>query len=314
MVYFYAQFDIPAQSYGTWNAGQIRENSTEEFDNGEKSGVYFTYKTIRGQKVKLKVGISFVSIGKAKNNLKEIDHWDIELVKQSAEEEWNKIFNLVEIEDKNESNKRMFYTAMYHSFMQPTERTGENPKWNSSEPYFDDFYAIWDTFRATNPLFTLLKPSLERDIIRSLIDIYKFEGYMPDVRSGNDNGRVQGGTDCDILIADALVKKIKILDYETALQSMLKNATVSPGGNERKEGRGGLMDYNKLGYVSTDFERAGSRTMEYSNNDYAIAVIAKMLGKKDVCKKYLEQSQNWENLWNPKNKKFRIFRIYLAEK
>lgn len=98
----------------------------------------------------------------------------------------------------------------------------KNCEMGTDEPYYDDYFAIWDTFRATHPLFTLLTPSVQTDMIRSLIDIYKHDGYMPDARSGNDNGRVQGGTDCDILIADAMVKGLKNIDYETALQSMVK--------------------------------------------------------------------------------------------
>ncbi len=98
----------------------------------------------------------------------------------------------------------------------------------SSEPYFDDYYAIWDTFRATHPLFALLKPSRQADIVRSMIDIYEHEGYMPDGRSGNCNGRVQGGSNSDVPIADAIVKNLPGIDYEKGLAAMIKNAEVEP--------------------------------------------------------------------------------------
>jgi predicted alpha-1,2-mannosidase len=135
-------------------------------------------------------------------------------------------------------------------------------------------------------------------MINSLIDIYKQEGYMPDARSGNSTGRTQGGSNSDVLIADAFVKGLKGINYEEALNSMIKNAEVPPGGDERMKGRGGINDYNKLGYVSTDYERAGSRTMEYAYNDYCIAVVAKGLGKAAVYDKYIQRSRNWENIWN----------------
>lgn len=297
-VYFYALFDTPASHEGTWKSDKLAPGSKSEFDSCEKTGAWFTFKTYKGQKIKVKVGISFLSVGKAKENLKELTTWNIDQVQKEAENKWNDILDKVVINDNNEANKKIFYTAMYHAFLQPTNRTGENPKWHSDEPYYDDFYTIWDTFRATNPLFTLLNPALEGNLIRSLIDIYKFEGYMPDGRAGNDNGRVQGGTDADILIADAMVKKIDGIDYNKAFEAMLKDAEVPPGGDERKEGRGGLPDYNTLGFVSTKYERAGSRTIEYANNDYAISVVAKNLGKNDLFKKYRKRASNWQNLWN----------------
>jgi predicted alpha-1,2-mannosidase len=303
-VYFYAQFDTPASQMGTWKSDKLTPGSMSEFDSGEKTGAYFTFQTNHGQKVKVKLGISFLSMVKAKENLKELTSWSIDETKLNAEKEWNQILGVVDINDNNEENKKIFYTAMYHAFLQPTNRTGENPKWYSTEPYYDDFYAIWDTFRATNPLYNLLSPSLSRDIIRSLIDIYKYDGYMPDARSGNDNGRVQGGSDADMLIADALVKKLGGIDYNKAFEAMLKNAEVPPGGDERKEGRGGLTDYKTLGFVSTDYERAGSRTVEYANNDYAISVVAKSLGKADLYEKYKKRASNWENLWNPNIESF----------
>jgi predicted alpha-1,2-mannosidase len=181
----------------------------------------------------------------------------------------------------------------------PTNKTGENPLWKSDEPYYDDLYAIWDTYRTTHPLLTLISSDIQRDMVRSMIDIYRYEGYMPDARSGNVTGRTQGGSNNDIIIADAFVKGLKGIDYETAFQAMIKNAEVPPGGNEQKEGRGGIPDYNSLGYVSTSYERAGTRTVEYSACDFAIATVAKGFGKNDLYEKYLKRASNWKNLWRP---------------
>ena len=296
-VYFYAQFDTPATEVGTWKGNKVYSGKLSQTDSNEKTGAYFKYNTTKGQKIRAKVGISFVGLNKARSNLSEMKSWDFQEVKDVAVDQWNQLLSKARVTG-TEENKKIFYTAMYHSYLQPVNRTGENPKWVSDEPYYDDYFAIWDTFRAPHPLFTLLTPSVQTDMIRSLIDIYKHDGYMPDARSGNDNGRVQGGTDCDILIADAMVKGLKNIDYETALQSMVKNAEVAPGGDERKEGRGGIADYNALGYVSTAYERAGSRTFEYANCDFAIATVASALGKHDVAEKYYQRANNWQNIWN----------------
>ena len=120
---------------------------------------------------------------------------------------------------------------------------------------------------------------------------------MPDARSGNSNGRTQGGSNAEIVIADAFVKGLKGIDYELALEAMLKDATVPPGGNEEAEGRGGLIPYLELGYIPHGIDRAGNRTVEYSYCDYAIALVAKGLGKEDLYQRYLKQSENWKNLW-----------------
>jgi predicted alpha-1,2-mannosidase len=176
-------------------------------------------------------------------------------------------------------------------------RTGENPNWNTGKPYYDDFFCIWDTFRATHPLYTLINSNRQVDMVNTLLDVYANEGYMPDARSGNCNGMTQGGSNSDVLIADAWMKGLKGIDYELALQAMIKNAEVPPGGNEDKEGRGGLPEYSTLGYVTPRTPRAGSRTMEYVFNDFCIATVARGLGKNDIADKYFRRANNWKNIW-----------------
>lgn len=297
-VYFYAQFDTPAAEYGTWKSHKQMPGEKVQYDTNEMTGAYFTYHTQAGQKVTAKIGISYLSTGKARMNAAEMTSWDFDTVRGECVKQWEKILNKVVVKGTDEQ-KKIFYTALYHAYLQPVDKTGENSKWASDEPYYDDFYCIWDTFRATHPLFTLLTPTKQADMLRSLLDIYKHDGYMPDGRSGDDNGRVQGGSNSDILFADAYVKGLKGIDYELALEAMIKNAEVAPGDDERKEGRGGITDYNTKGYVSTRHERAGTRTMEYANCDYAIATLAKGLKKKDLAEKYLLRSHNWQNIWNP---------------
>lgn len=207
-VYFHAETDTPAASFGTWKDGKTEPGKESQFDSGQKTGAYMTFNTTEGQKIRVRVGISYISCGRASANMRQVDTWDFDKVKAEATAKWNRVLDKVELDgDKNDKVK--FYTALYHCYLQPTDKTGENPKWTSAEPNYDDFYAIWDTFRATHPLFTILTPSRQADMLRSLIDIWRNDGYMPDARSGNDNGRVQGGSNCDILFADAIVKGVE---------------------------------------------------------------------------------------------------------
>ena len=298
-VYFYAETDTPSNTYGTWKSGKKHKLRKEQTDTAEKTGAFFTYKVKKGQQIKIKVGISFLSIEKAKENLeKENPYWDFEKVKAKAITQWNKKLGKVEISKTSEKIKIMFYTALYHSMLQPVNKTGEIKNWKPSEVYFDDYYAIWDTYRTLHPLLTLIDTKTQVSIINSMLNIYEKEGYMPDGRSGNDNGLTQGGSNCDLVIADAFVKGLKGIDYKLAYKAMLKNAEISPK-NERKEGRGGLNDYNLLGYVSTNSERAGTRTVEYANCDWGIAQVANGLGKKEGYLKYKNRASNWKNLWRP---------------
>ena len=299
-VYFSAHFDRPASSFGTWKKDRLMSGTKAQFDTGEEVGAWFQFNTEEDQTLQLKVGISFLGRLRARENVtNEVLHWDFDEVAGRSQGEWNKYLSKISVETDDTDLKTMFYTALYHSLLQPTDRTGENPLWQSDKPYYDDFYAIWDTYRATHPLFMFLCPEKQRDILNALIDIYEQEGYMPDARSGNFTGRTQGGSNCDVLIADAYVKGLSGVDYETALEAMVQNAEADPGDDHQLKGRGGLLDYNELGYVSTNHERAGTRTVEYAYNDYCIYQVAKGLGKNELAEKYLQRAHNWKNLWKP---------------
>lgn len=286
----------------TWQGWQTISGG---WNNGAAYSVFFfaVSKRPKGQPstILLKVGISFVSIDKAKRNLSEdIPHWDFDRTYEECVQKWENELKKVQIDSTTPlDQKRMFYTALYHTMLMPVDRTKDNG-------LYDDYYAIWDTYRTSTPLLSLLAPERQTAIVKSLLDIYKLTGYMPDARSGNSNGRTQGGSNAEIVIADALARGLDI-DYDLALEAMIKDAEVAPDDDEA-EGRGGLADYNTLGYIPYGTARAGNRTLEYSFDDWAIAQVAKYLrtaeNKKHDSKhyytiynKYLEQSERWKNLW-----------------
>ena len=277
---------------GGWNNGDAYTvyfclQSDKPFEQKGKDLVAFA-----DTLVNIKVGISYVSEQQAKRNIPAND-FDGQLNK--VRERWEQQLSKIQIKG-SERDKRMFYTALYHTMLMPVEKTGENPKWTES-PYYDDYYAIWDTYRTSTPLITLLDEQREADIVNALLNIYKREGYMPDARSSDCNGRTQGGSNAEVVIADAFVKGLKGIDYNLALQAMLKDAEVDPGADHEKHGRGGLKEYTELGYIPYGIDRAGNRTIEYAYNDYCIALVAKGLGRTDIYEQYLKQSKNWKNLW-----------------
>ena len=300
-VYFYEITDTPAAAWGTWNDGSLHPGSkSEKPGSGNKSGAWLTLKTKAGQQVVVKIGISFVSVELARKNAREqIQGLDFDKAHQAAVDAWEAALSKIVIEGGTSQEQRIFYTALYHAMLMPSDRTGDNPLWRSKEPYFDDFYTVWDTFRTDNPLFTLIAPEQETNIVRALIDIYRHEGYIPDGRQGNYNGRTQGGSNGDIVVADAYVKGLKGIDWRAAYQGLVKDAEVSPQ-DQFKEGRGGLQDWHRLGYLSIEgVDRPASKQMEYAYNDFAVATLAKGLGKPGDYEKYLKRSDNWRNLWNP---------------
>ena len=249
-----------------------------------------------GGRVNIKVGISFLSLDKARLNAEEqIRHWDFGRVRSDCIAKWEKELSKIKVSG-SKAQKRMFYTALYHTMLMPVDRTGEWEKCGPEEPYYDDFYAIWDTYRSSTPLLTLLDPGREVQIVNALLNIYKKDGFLPDARSGNSNGRTQGGSNAEIVIADAFVKGLEGIDYELALEAMIHDAEALPSDDEA-EGRGGLEEYNSLGYIPWGIDRAGNRIVEYSICDYAIHTLAKGLGKEDIAAKYLERSGSWKNLW-----------------
>lgn len=299
-VYFYACLDRPAISSGTWKGNVQTPGSKSEYDSGEATGAWLTFGDTGGRPVEVRVGISFISIGKARENcLREAVPVSFDEARAAAKGAWNDMLRRISVNSDDRTELTKFYTAMYHTMLQPVDKTGENALWKSDAPYYDDFYCLWDTYRTSHPLLTLFAPEREAAIVNSLIDIYKHEGFMPDGRSGDSNGRTQGGSNADMVVADALLKNLPGIDACEAMEAMLKDAEVEPGGDARVHGRGGLRDYNTFGYVSTDYERAGTRTVEYAANDWAIALCAKKMGRDDLYRKYGKRAGNWENLWKP---------------
>ncbi len=299
-VYFYARTDTPTASYGTWSDGNLAPgNKDAHGDADAKTGAWLTFAPRAGRLVRMKIGVSFISVEQARHNLDaEIPGFDFEAVHAAAVAQWNRALGKVELKGETPQQAQIFYTALYHTMLMPTDCTGENPLWKSSEPYYDDYYAIWDIFRTSGPLLTLIAPERETEIVRALVDLYRHEGWLPDARSGNYNGRTQGGSNAEFMLTDAYVKGLKGVDWRTALAAEMHDAEIAPA-DHFKEGRGGLDDWHRLGYVSIEgSDRTGSVDMEYATDDFEIALLAKGLHNEAAYRRYLQRSANWTKLWD----------------
>ncbi|RIB24550.1 glycosyl hydrolase family 92 protein [Gigaspora rosea] len=314
-VYFCSQFNVNATEQATWWNQRIDKNMTSCVGtSGDKVGAILTFDTIKNPVIISGVGISFISADQACNNSEnEIPDWDFDLVKQKAVDAWDNELRKIRVESNDKNLTKIFYSGLYRTMIIPSDRTGENPAWKSVDrygklvPYYEDFYTLWDTFRTTNPLFTLFQSQRAVDITRSLIDIYENVGYMPDGRSGSWNGITQGGSNADMIIAETYLKKIDIndkIDWNIAYEALLKDAEVDPWEQGLFQGRLYLADYKTYGYIPSPYDRnigyincPSSRTLEYSANDYSISLVAK--GKINDYIKYKNRATSWENLWCP---------------
>lgn len=296
-VFFYLVADKPFAQVRTFKDGQISE-TTEQYDSGKGTGALVRFGD-DADVVNVKVGVSHLGCLKAKANVAdEIPHWDFDRTRGELIDKWESILSKVELDPSTPLEyKRMFYTGLYHTYFYPVDKTGENPLWTDGEPYYDDYYALWDTYRTSIPMMTLITPDKTVDFVRSMLSTYKHDKYMPDARSGNCNGRTQGGSNAEVVIADSYLKGLEGIDWELALEASLKDADVPPGDTEEAEGRGGLREYNELGFIPYGVPRAGNRTVDYSYCDYAIYQLAKGLGREDLAERFLRQSSNWKNLW-----------------
>lgn len=247
------------------------------------------------------MGVSWISVDKAcqyANN--ELTSWNLNDTVDAAKREWSStvLNKLTTTDHSNATRLQMLYSSLYKAHLLPSDRTGENPFWISSEPYYDDYYTLWDTFRCLNSFYLLIEPSRAAGMIRSLIDIWRHERFMPDGRSSNYNGRVQGGSNADNVLADAYVKGLQYgINYTDAYAAMKTDAEVVPPNTfdpedvtgSTKEGRGALPDWLQYGYITPNFSRSVSRTVEYGLNDFALSQVAKDLYPADY-QLYLNRS------------------------
>ena len=263
----------------------------------------------------VRVGISFLSEEKARQNAMSVEH-DFDKVRADLASAWNAYLSKVELSDDIAPDVRtMFYTGLYHSMLIPSNRTGEWAACDPEEIYYDDYFTLWDTYRTVMPLVTILSPGKVSEMINGLLTIWRHDGYMPDGRAGNANTAVQGSTNADVVIADAYFKGITGIDYEEALKAMKTDAYEEPAAKGRLigEGRAGLNDYIRYGYVPSDrYSCAGSRTTDYAYSDWLIARVAEALGGHEELVRDLDgRAGNWRNVWD-KDAEYAGFRGYMV--
>lgn len=312
-VYFVARFNRPWDQSRTWSGENIAANIGKT--TGDDIGVELSFlESGEEQTIDVALAVSHVSVANARENLKrELADQDFHTVRQASVDQWNKILSRAHIEGGTASDRKIFYTALYRSLTMPTifndtnrQYTGFDGQVHQAEQF--DYYtdmSLWDTFRTTHPLFTLITPKRHRDMIVSLVKMAEQGGNLPRWPSGTGYTSSMFGAPAEIAIAEAYLKGIRNFDVETAYQVMRKAAVEPAPKGAAYSGRRGIVDYIKYGYCPSDsMSGAVAKTLEYAGADAAIGRLAAKLGRDDDAAMFARRGQSYRQLWNPKTEYF----------
>lgn len=311
-LYFAMQFSKPFIEYGSKDFGKREpyRGFWGKFDQsknfpalaGRQLRMYFNFKTNEGEKIKIKFALSPVSQENALNNMRvETPGWNFEKIKEQGQQQWNKELNKIVINaDKDE--KINFYTAMYHAFINPTIYMDENGEYKGLDQNihqakgFTNYttFSLWDTYRALHPLFNIIQPKRNGDMIKSMLAHYdQSVMHMLPIWSNSANENwCMTGYHAVAVIADAVVKGNTPFDANKALDACVTTA--------HHRSYDGIGLYENMGYIPVDKNGTGtSTTLEYAFDDWAIAKMAKKLNRMDIYKEFMKRSENYKNVFDP---------------
>ena len=302
-IYFAVAFNKEASEIGTWIGDALLKDSKHGF--GKNSGAYFTFNTHENSEVNYRIAVSYVSIENAKENL-NVDKIanDFEGYKSNAENSWNETLGKIVVETKNEDRKTQFYTHLYHSLIHPNIVSDVNGEYMGAdfkvykakgEAQYSSF-SVWDTYRTQAQLVAMLYPNESSDMMQSLVDFAdQSGGYGRWILANIETGIMQGDP-TPILIANSYVFGATNFDVEKAYYYMKRGATIPLLRSQNQEIRPYLTEYLRDGHTFA------SMTLEYTSADFAIGQFAKQaLNNNEDATYFTKRSQNWKNIYNPKN-------------
>ena len=327
-VYFVAKFSKPAKEFGIWKntpkykgvEGQwMSYNGKTRLYKGYKKeivgdsiGAYMNYDFKMPTQVEVKIGVSYVSIENARENLeKETSGLSFNKIQQQTASKWNDLLSKITVEGGTKNDKIIFYTALYHTLIHPNtlnDINGEYPKMATRETLKTEgtrftVFSFWDTYRNLHSLMSLVYPKQQSDMVKSMLSIYDESGWLPKWELNATETTTMVGDPAGIIIADTYLRGIQDFDIEKGYQAMIKSATQL----ENNALRPGIKEYTKRGYLTTASTKSGSvsTTQEYNISDFAIAQLAKALDKKENEQFYRKRSISYRNLFD---KEFNLLR------
>lgn len=297
-VYFQTRFSRPFDSFEMDTSAII---TMDKGRIGTATIARFNFNTHKDEEILVTTALSGVSMeGAALNMEKEAPKDDFDYYYQQAVKKWDNQLGKIEVSSEDGDLKTVFYTALYHAMLAPTlysdvdgKYFGPDGKIHQAEDW-DNYstFSLWDTFRASHPLFTYIEPERVNDMIECFLHFYEQSGALPLWNLYGWETNMMIGYHAVPVIVDAYLKGVGNFDAEKALEACIASAN--------RDDYHGIGFYKTHGYVPSDKENWSlSKTMEYAYDDYCIAKMAEAMGKSEIAETFYRRSQNYKNTFNP---------------
>ena len=301
-IYFRTRFSKPFASVQLDTAAVIKDGKRI----GSSAIARFDFHTSAGEQILVTTAISGVSMeGAARNLAAEAPADDFDKYLAVTRKNWNEQLSKVEIKSNDIDEKVKFYTALYHSMLAPTIYSdvdgayyGPDKQVHQADGWTNySTFSLWDTYRASHPLFTYTEPERANDMIKGFLKFYEQNGALPLWNLYGWETNMMIGYHAVPVIVDAYLKGIGDFNAEKALEACIATAN--------RDDYRGIGDYKKLGYVPAYSDPKKwenwslSKTLEYAYDDYCIAKMAEKMGKKEIADEFFKRSQNYHNVYNP---------------
>ena len=312
-LHFVGRFNRPFQHYAAWSGNDDGQGKAQAA--GDDIGVDLGFDSDDSNPaIELKLALSSVSIDNARDNLEqETKQKDFEGVLADAIAQWEEKLSRLQVSGGTNRQRRIFRTALYRSLQMPTAFNDANGEYIGFDKqvhkvdgfeYYTDL-SLWDTFRTVHPLYTLIAPREQRDMVVSLVTMAKQGGYLPRWPSGTGYTGSMFGSPADMVITESYLKGIRDFDAEAALEYMKKTALAPVPQGAPFSGRVGIEHYLKHQYCPADLmKKSVASTIEYCYADHSIARLAEALGKTDDAKLFYQHAAYYRNLFNPETQFF----------
>lgn len=298
-IYFTAVFSKPITKFAVYDSTVFKSGKAFK---AQKVKAAISFSTTKGETVLVKVGISPVSVANAALNIKtEIPDWDFNKVMQSADRDWDTELQKIVIQTDSLSQLKKFYTAMYHTMVAPSvfddvngDYWGTDKKIHRHEGFNNlTTFSLWDTYRANNPLSTIIHPSHVNDMVNTMLAIYKQQGSLPVWHLMANETNCMVGYSAIPVVADALLKNYKGFDTRLAYEAMKTTAMQDVRG---------INFVKQLGYIPADsIAESVSMGLEYAIADWSLAQVAKKLGKTEDYEYFSKRGQYYKNYYDSKS-------------
>lgn len=326
-MYFVVRVNKKPAAYGMWKKQPAFGNAQAQWDSdqgkyklypgygrdmaGNDIGYYMSYDCTEGEQVEVQVGVSFVSIANARENLNaEQKGFEFEKVVKEGHDEWARTLDRVTVEGGTEDQRRVFYTALYHTQIHPTvlqDVNGEYPKMESNENGKTSgnrytVYSLWDTYRNLSQLETLLYPDKQVDMINSMIDMYREWGWMPKWELFSRETWTMEGDPAIPYITDAYMRGLRGFDINEAYKAFRTSATTEGKNNRMRPDIDPYIErgYVPMGYYAADMsgDNSVSHALEYYLADNALSILAGELGHKADAKLFRQRALGYKHYYS----------------